>query len=168
MLEVLPAVLRDRVSAKSEECPKPEADMHAEPKIAPSSANGRCLCGALQFSVRFPTKWVAHCHCTMCRRAHGAAFVTWVGADEASFELTDPEQLLRWYVSSPGAERGFCARCGSTLFFRSRRWPGEIHVVRANFDSALDRAPQAHVFYDTRVPWFEVNDALPKRPPPQT
>ncbi len=69
-------------------------------------------------------------------------------------------------MSSPGAEWGFCSRCGSMLFFRSRRWPGEIHVVRANFDAPLDRTPQAHVFYDTRAPWFEVNDALPKRPPP--
>ncbi|GMV59328.1 MAG: hypothetical protein AMXMBFR72_24260 [Betaproteobacteria bacterium] len=130
------------------------------------SANGCCQCGALQFSVRFPTKWMAHCHCTMCRRAHGAAFVTWVGVEDASFELADPDGLLRWYASSPGAERGFCSRCGSMLFFRSQRWPGEIHVVRANFDSALEREPQVHVFYDTRVSWFEVNDALPKRPPP--
>lgn len=130
------------------------------------SAHGRCQCGALQFSVRFPTKWIAHCHCTMCRRAHGAAFVTWVGVDETAFELPDPDGLLRWYASSPQAQRGFCARCGSMLLFRSTRWPGEIHVVRANFDSPLDREPQAHVFYDTRVPWVEVNDALPKRPPP--
>lgn len=57
--------------------------MHADARIALRGANGRCLCGALQFSVRFPTKWVAHCHCTMCRRAHGAAFVTWFEVNDA-------------------------------------------------------------------------------------
>jgi hypothetical protein len=130
------------------------------------TAVGRCQCGAVRFAAHLPTKWVAHCHCTMCRRAHGAAFVTWVGVADTSFELTDPDGVLRWYASSPGAQRGFCSRCGSMLFFRSQRWPGETHVVRASFDSELDREPQVHVFYDTRVSWFEVNDALPKRPPP--
>jgi hypothetical protein len=41
-----------------------------------------------------------------------------------------------------------------------------MHVVVSNFEDALDRAPQAHVFYDTHVAWFEVNDSLPKKPAP--
>ena len=45
-----------------------------------SDASGKCLCGAVRFRMRFPSKWVAHCHCTMCRRAHGAAFVTFRAA----------------------------------------------------------------------------------------
>jgi hypothetical protein len=134
--------------------------------MAKDAAFGRCLCGALEFSIRLPSKWIAHCHCTMCRRAHGAAFVTWVGAEATSFSVSDPEGLLRWYRSSPEAQRGFCVRCGSTLFFRSEKWPGEVHIVRANFESELDREPQAHVFFDTHVPWLDINDTLPKRPSP--
>ena len=128
------------------------------------SALGRCLCGAIKFSVRFPTKWVAHCHCTLCQRAHGTAFVTWVSSQTEMFDVSDAESALRWYRSSANAERGFCSRCGSTLFFRSERWPGEVHIARANFGSELDREPQVHSFYDTHVDWFEFNDALPKKP----
>ena len=125
-------------------------------------ASGGCLCGAVTFFVRFPTNWVAHCHCTICRRAHGAAFVTWVSAPEKQFSPSDPEAQLRWYRSSREGERGFCSRCGSSLFFRSPQWPGEVHIARANFTSELDRAPQVHGYYETHVDWFEVNDRLPK------
>jgi hypothetical protein len=128
-----------------------------------SAASGACLCEGIQFRVDLPSKWVAHCHCTMCRRAHGAAFVTWVGMDETRCHVEDPEGLLRWYHSSPEAERGFCTRCGSTLFFRSPRWAGELHIVLANFEDEVDRAPQAHVFFDTHVDWFKVADDLPKK-----
>jgi len=126
---------------------------------------GACLCRALRFSLALPTKWVAHCHCTMCQRAHGAAFVTWAGFATEALQLADgAEPMLQWHRSSPEAERGFCKQCGSSLFFRSENWPGEVHVARANLEGELDRMPQAHVFYDTHVPWFEVNDGLPRKP----
>jgi len=130
-----------------------------------ATAAGSCLCGALQFDATLPTRWVAHCHCTLCRRAHGAAFVTWAGFDATHVRIDDPRALLRWYPSSPGAERGFCSHCGSTLFFRSQRWADELHIVVANFRDALDRAPQAHVFWDERVPWATVDphDQLPRK-----
>jgi hypothetical protein len=127
---------------------------------------GKCLCGAVEFSVGLPTLWMAHCHCTQCQRAHGAGFVTWVGAASERFTCRDPDALLRWFASSSAAERGFCGRCGSSLFFRSSNWPGETHIARANFIDALDRQPSQHGYYDTHVDWLELNDALPKKPAP--
>lgn len=134
-----------------------------------ATVSGRCLCGDLRFDADLPSRWVAHCHCTMCQRAHGAAFVTWIGLDEAGVRLQDPEQRLQWYRSSPEAERGFCGRCGSSLFFRSTRWPGELHATVANLDDPPDRAPQAHVFWDTHVDWGTPDpaDGLPRKPAPQ-
>jgi len=128
-----------------------------------TAASGKCLCEGVGFRVELPSKWVAHCHCTMCRRAHGAALVTWVGLDASRCSIDDRESLLHWYKSSPEAERGFCSRCGSTLFFRSTRWPGELHLVLSNFVDKIDRAPQAHVFFDTHVDWLTVSDDLPKK-----
>jgi len=122
---------------------------------------GGCLCGAVRFSVHGGTKWCAHCHCTMCQRAHGAGYVTWVGVAEENFTLELGEESLHWYASSPDAERGFCRTCGSSLFFRSRRWPGEIHIARASFPGGIDRMPEAHVFYDSHVDWMGLDGALP-------
>ena len=129
---------------------------------ATTHASGACLCGGTRFEFDLPTKWVAHCHCTMCRRAHGAAFVTWVGVANDRFRWSESE-ALRWYDSSPGAQRGFCSRCGSPIAFRSERWPGEIHLARALIDGELDREPQLHVFTDSQVPWLTLGDALPRK-----
>jgi hypothetical protein len=106
---------------------------------------------------------VAHCHCTCCRRAHGAPFVTWAGFASGQVTVDADAQPPTWYASSPGARRGFCGRCGSPIFFESERWPGETHVARALFIDALDREPSAHVFYETHVPWLQLGDDLPKK-----
>lgn len=119
---------------------------------------GSCLCGDLRFEAQLPSKWMAHCHCTLCQRAHGAPVVTWVGFEAGRVRIDDPQSRLCWYASTPGAERGFCARCGTTLFFRSQRWAGELHIVRSNFDGALDREPQVHVYYDSHAPWLQIGE----------
>jgi hypothetical protein len=125
---------------------------------------GSCLCGSVRLRARLPSKWVAHCHCTYCRRAHGAAFVTWAGFADEQVTVDDPARLLHWYESSAGAKRGSCSRCGSPMLFTSTRWPGETHIARALLDEQVDKAPAAHVFYDTHVGWLAVKDELPKKP----
>ena len=129
------------------------------------ATHGRCLCGDIEFRATLPSKWVAHCHCTLCQRSSGAAFVTWVGLEAAHCEVADPQARLRWYRSSGEGERGFCSHCGSTLFFRSPRWAGELHVTRASFLGPVDRKPQAHVFWDTHVDWVQPDpaDGLPRK-----
>ena len=128
-----------------------------------SVARGSCLCGAVRFHAALPSKWVAHCHCTYCRRAHGSPFVTWAGFPSEQFTFEPESGRPSWYESSPGAKRGFCGTCGSPMFFQSTRWPGEMHIARALFTDPLDREPSAHVFYETHVSWLSVNDELPKK-----
>ncbi len=123
---------------------------------------GGCLCGAVRFEITPPSLFCAHCHCAWCRRAHGAAFVTWLGAAEDRFRLTAGADTLRWYRSSPESERGFCGTCGTTLFFRSSAAPGEVHVARANVEDPVDREPRSHVFVEAQVPWVTLGDSLPR------
>ena len=126
----------------------------------PVTYTGGCLCGAVRFEVTGPTRWCAHCHCTLCRRAHGAAFVTWFGVADEQFRFTSGEAMVRWFASTPGARRGFCSVCGSTMLFTSVRWEGETHVALACVDGAIDRAPAAHVFFDSHVDWVDHGDGL--------
>jgi hypothetical protein len=98
--------------------------------------------------------WVAHCHCSMCRRAQGAGFVTWAGFPEDALALSAGEDLLSRYRSSAAAVRSFCRRCGTPLFFQSSRWPGEMHVTLASLDSAEGLEPQAHAYWSSRAPWL--------------
>jgi len=124
------------------------------------TVSGSCLCGKVRFQTELPSKWCAHCHCTMCRKYHGAGYVTWVGLEEQRFHLQDEQSLLHWYESSTGARRGFCSNCGTSLFFQSEQWAGEIHVALGAFDQPIDRQPQAHAFYKTHVDWMPIDESL--------
>ena len=123
-------------------------------------ANGSCFCGAIGFAATLPSKWCAHCHCNMCRKSHGAGYVTWVGFDSGQVSITRGEDQLKWFDSSPGAQRGFCSNCGSSLFFRSERWAGELHIALGCMDDDIDRQPQANVFFDTHVAWMPIDASL--------
>lgn len=122
---------------------------------------GSCLCGAVQYAVETPIKFVAHDHCSICRRASGAAFVTWCGVKSDQFKLTGGSGKLTAYRSTPEAERQFCSVCGSQLFFRSTNWPGEVHFTRATIRDPMEEKPKAHVFFDDRASWLSVDDDLP-------
>jgi hypothetical protein len=96
----------------------------------------------------------------MCRKVHGAGYVTWVGFKPTQFELEKGEQALTWFNSSQGADRGFCKHCGSSMFFKSERWADELHVALACLNDPIDRKPQAHAFHDSHVDWMPLDEAL--------
>ena len=124
---------------------------------------GSCLCGAVEFEARLPSKFCAHCHCSNCRRAHGAAFVTWVGFPKERVKTISRVDALHRYLTDTGATRSFCSKCGSTLFFESPRWAGEVHVARANIRGEIDRVPSGHFYVDHRASWWTITDSLPQR-----
>lgn len=125
-------------------------------------ATGSCYCERIRFRAEFPSRFVCHCHCHTCRRAHGAAFVTWAGFPAAQFQLTDGESELARYETETGATRSFCRVCGSTLFFESPRWKGEVHVAVAHFRDSLDREPTGHAYADRAPTWCPITDDLPR------
>ncbi|HSN46796.1 MAG TPA: GFA family protein, partial [Casimicrobiaceae bacterium] len=64
---------------------------------APGEARGRCMCGTVRFIARFPSRFCCHCHCESCRRAHAAAFVTWVGFPSAQVRVTAGTDAVATY-----------------------------------------------------------------------
>jgi len=126
------------------------------------TVRGSCLCGAVRFEAALPSRFCAHCHCSNCRRAHGAAFVTWVGFANEQLRIVAGADVAVAYRTDTDATRTFCGRCGSTLFYQGPRWPGETHVARANIEDEIDRLPAAHVYIDHRASWWEPGDDLPR------
>ncbi len=98
----------------------------------------------------------------MCRRTHGAAFVTWFAVPRSRFRLESGEADLVRFRSSDHGTRSFCGRCGSSLFCESTRHADRIDVVLANMEGPIDRAPQVHVYFDDRAAWTAVGDGLPR------
>lgn len=134
--------------------------------MARESVTGSCFCGAVTFELDLPTSFCAHCHCSMCRRPHGASYVTWTGVPPEQFRVTAGEEQLRTYRSSEHGRRQFCRRCGSQLFCwhegDGHAPPRMIDIALAALHGEIDRRPDKHYYYDSGAKWTVVNDDLPK------
>jgi hypothetical protein len=126
----------------------------------PGIVRGSCFCEAVTFELALPTTSCVHCHCTMCQRANGAGYVTWVAAPKGQFRLTSGDEGLSTYHSSDHGQRSFCSRCGSSLFCELTEHPDQIDITLANFHDKIDRAPQAHVYFSDRAEWVSVDERL--------
>ena len=66
------------------------------------------------------------------------------------------------FSSSPGVQRGFCARCGTPLTYEGERFPGEIHFYVSTFDEPQTLRPEFHVYCEERLEWLDIADSLPR------
>ncbi len=114
---------------------------------------GRCLCGDVRFRANGKPKWVLWCHCESCRRHSGAPASVFVSFADDAVSLT--QGVVAKYVSSPGVERGFCARCGSTLTCSNEKLPNETHFHIGAFERAAELAPTGEFFPEERLPWSD-------------
>ena len=121
---------------------------------------GRCLCGAITFAYEGKPLWVAHCHCESCRRATASPVTTFLGVASDGFRWTKGGPAT--FASSPGVTRSFCGRCGSPLAYEAEKFPGEVHLYVATLDDPGAVAPTGHVHTAEQIPWFEVQDELPR------
>ena len=120
---------------------------------------GGCLCGQVRYRVDSPITDVAHCHCTMCRRASGAVAVTWFTIRPAAFTLTGG--TLRHWRSSPQATRGFCSGCGCQITFQTWTAQDQLEVTLATLDAADQYAAVRHIWTESRLPWLTLDPDLP-------
>jgi len=121
-------------------------------------AAGGCLCGAVRYEVRGSLGDVHACHCSQCRRQSGH-FVVGASARRADFVVTS-EGSLSWFRSSAWARRGFCAACGSALF-----WDGggeEIGINVGSLDQPTGLKLAQHIFVDEKADYYEIDDRLEK------
>jgi hypothetical protein len=130
--------------------------------VTSDQVQGGCLCGAVHFTVTLPTLFCGHCHCSMCRRNHGAAYVTWFAVPRSQLSVDSGLDQLTRYESSAHGSRSFCSRCGSSLFCVSTRLPEIVDIPLANLEGPIDRLPESHIYFDDRGSWTMVGDDLPR------
>ena len=121
---------------------------------------GGCLCTSIRFRVTGASLCVSHCHCTFCRCASGAAFITWMTLKSGDLVMTDGQ--LTEYQSSPGVWRGFCATCGTSLTYRHVDHDEEIDIAAATLDDQTTVVPDDHLWSGSMVPWLKFADTLPR------
>lgn len=122
---------------------------------------GSCLCKAVQYEVSNIGHRMAHCHCSMCRKFHGAAFATFGEVRVQDFKWTKGEQEVKSYVGHNGTVRKFCQHCGSSLIFVPSNDAGEwVEFALGTLDSDIDERPDAHIFVGSKASWYEIEDHL--------
>lgn len=120
---------------------------------------GGCLCGAVRYEIRGPLRPVVACHCTQCRKQTGH-FLAATGCLREHLHITEP-QGLRWYRSSPSAERGFCQQCGSVLFWQ-RDAAAHTSVTPGTLDGPTGLATAVHICVDDKGDYYELSDGVPR------
>ncbi len=114
--------------------------------------DGRCLCSEVRFRAEGAPKWVLWCHCESCRRHSGAPASVFVSFADDAVTMISGE--IAKFTSSAGVERGFCARCGSTLTCSNEKLPEETHFHVGAFERADELTPTGAFFAGERLPWF--------------
>lgn len=122
---------------------------------------GRCLCGAVAYQVRGPFSMMVHCHCSMCRKHHGALFATFVGAPLMGFKWLRGEDQIDSYASSENGRRSFCRHCGSVTPALLKQMDLAL-IAAGNLEGDPGIRPQYHVFVGSKPPWYTITDDLPQ------
>ena len=124
--------------------------------------DGGCLCGEIRYrATGMPLRGVI-CHCSMCRKHSGAPALAFVHFSAESFSWLKGSPA--WYRSSKYAERGFCAKCGSTLGMREEALKDRVQVCIGSLDSPGEVKIDDHVWTREKVSWFDTRDELPRFP----
>ena len=124
---------------------------------------GGCLCGAVRYEIDARVDLVCHCHCTLCQKAHGAAFGSYTPVPRDRIQVRDDAGTLGEYRSSPGVVRRFCSSCGSPLIWDEQSgFPDTVFVSVASLDVSIQPPRQRHIHVSTRVPWYEFSDRWPQ------
>jgi hypothetical protein len=121
---------------------------------------GRCLCGAVEYSVADAFRYALNCHCSNCRRATGSAFKPFGGIERDQLVVTRGADHLRQYGDA-AAHDAHCATCGSLLYSVVREG-AYVHVTLGTLVDDPCLRPTAHIFVGSKAPWYTITDDLPQ------
>lgn len=118
---------------------------------------GSCLCGAVTFSVDADLPALNACHCTQCRKQTGH----YLASTDVAKSALDVAGDVTWFQSSEKVRRGFCATCGSTLFWDPvfRDWIG---IAMGAFDGPTGTEMSLHIYVAEKGDYYEIADGLPQ------
>jgi hypothetical protein len=123
--------------------------------------SGRCLCGAVAYSVSDNFKYSGYCHCSDCRRFSGSAFSAMGGLEKEDFHILKGQEHIATYVKSENTVLAFCRTCGSSLYAEKPK-KNMIHLRLGTLDESPGVTPQFHSFVGSKASWDHIGDDLPQ------
>ena len=128
---------------------------------AATAREGGCLCGGVRYRLRGRCRDIIICHCENCRRTHGHVSA-YTAVDQSDLELTRQESLQWYHDASPDTWRGFCNRCGASLFWDMRDGGGRMSIAAGSLDDATGLRIVGHIYLAEAGKYYEVDDGLPR------
>lgn len=122
--------------------------------------SGGCLCRDVRYQVNGPLRDVHACHCGQCQKTSGHYFAATAAATK-DFTITKDDGL-KWYKSSEQAERGFCAHCGSSLFWRMKGLDYISILAGSLDDKNTGLKTDIHIFVADKKDYYDLTDGLPQ------
>lgn len=123
---------------------------------------GSCLCGGIRFQISGSLFGAINCHCSLCRKAHGAACRSRALVRATDFKLIAGENYLKFFESSPDSHRGFCGNCGSPIYGRFGENPKYFNIALGIIDGDPGVKIEQHAFVGSKGSWYEIEDDLPQ------
>lgn len=128
------------------------------PGESPQALLASCLCGAVRFSLKGPAGEVTGCHCRQCRTLSGH-FAASFGVDETAL-VAEAGGSVAEYRTPGGGARGFCADCGSSLWFRAG--DGAVSVEAGCIDGPTGGRLAHHIHVADKGDYYALDDGLPQ------
>ena len=119
---------------------------------------GSCLCKSIAFEIKNECRYSVICHCTMCQKAN-AEFSSYVKVKKTNFRFKKKKNL-KWFNSSKNYKRGFCSKCGSSLFFQSRKSYTETAISSGSLNA--DIPIKGHIYYNDKKFKISFNNSYKK------
>ena len=124
-------------------------------------ATGQCLCGQVGFEIDTPARWAWHDHSPASRRAHGAAYATYVGSWRKRFRFTrGTSGISRFEDRSGKTVRSFCGSCGTPLLYERAGSAHMVNIPRALFSGRTGRQPLYHIAIEELQEWAYTGEPL--------
>lgn len=127
-----------------------------------TQVTGGCLCGEIRYAAEVFLTHAYYCHCTQCQKSSGTPSGICIPVKVGTLNFINAEP--KYYVSSEVGKRGFCANCSSNIVWRPNDPANEswTSIAVCSLDNPATARPKFHIFVDTKLPWYEVADQLPR------
>lgn len=124
--------------------------------------HGSCLCGAVEYRLSTAPKALSHCHCSQCRKGHGAAFASYGSVLRSDLRIIRGDESLKAYQSSTAVVRQFCRHCGSSLFWSKSEggFSDWISIALGTLDTPFTPVKQKHIQVASKASWYVIQDHL--------
>ena len=123
---------------------------------------GGCACGAVRYrlaSAPFDAGW---CHCTTCRLNSGAPAMVFASVPAGDLVFIQGADRVKRFKSSSFGHREFCGDCGTPFTMQVDHQPETVDFSVATLDKPDGVRPGFHIFYESRIAWFDTKDDLPR------